>query len=159
MQKLLRRVYASHKASLVLKIISYISVIASMLCYAFLLYFAYAEGGIPDAVKLILVGGIPFVLVSLLRELVDAPRPYEIYDFYTVRPKERAGRSFPSRHVFSAFLVASLAISVSVPLAAAMVALGAALGAARALLGIHFVRDVAVGAALGLIFGALGIVI
>ncbi len=159
MEKLLIRVYRSRGVSLALKIISYAAVLIFISAYALLLYLSYRNGGIWAAVRLAALSALPFAVVTVVRGLIDAPRPYELYTFYEVKPKGKAGRSFPSRHVFSAVMLATIAIPTSVPLAAALYALAAALAIARVLLGIHFIRDVLAGAAIGAVSGALAILI
>ncbi len=158
MQKLLFRVYTSRRLGLSFKIISHAAVIISVLSYALILYTKF-RCGYTDACIFIAVSAVPFFIVTAFRAIVDAPRPYEIYDFYKVKPKGKAGKSFPSRHVFSAAMISVLAFPVSIPLAAALFALSVALSAARVALGIHFIRDVAAGALLGFISGIIAIFI
>ena len=158
MEKLLKRVYNSPKISASLKIISHTSVAVCVISFlAMLLCLFHTEP--MQAVSLVLAAGVPFILVSIVRRLINAPRPYELYDFYTVMPKAKRGRSFPSRHVFSAFLIAGLAYMISVWLSLALVAVGISLAVARVFLGIHFVRDVIAGALIGVLSAALGILI
>ena len=158
MEKLLSRVHASSKISVSLKIISHASVTACAVFYVLMLGHFYLSAPI-SAVRLILASGVPFILVSILRRIINAPRPYELYTFYTVRPKEKRGRSFPSRHVFSAFVIAGFAYTVSPWLSGAFSVLGILLAISRVLLGIHFIRDVVAGALLGALSAALGIII
>ncbi len=102
---------------------------------------------------------VPYLAVTALRCFVDAPRPYEVYDIYTVPPKNKKGKSFPSRHVFSAFLIATAAMStVPVP-AAILFCLAAVLAVCRVLLGIHFIRDCTCGAILGILCGELSMLL
>lgn len=114
------------------------------------------------ALGVALVCAVPYALVSLFRRWFDAPRPYELYDLSSVTdslPHSKAGRSFPSRHVFSAFVIGTVLAFIA-PLAGIAVCLfGAALAASRVLLGIHFLRDVVAGALIGIISGILGTLI
>ena len=158
MEKLLMRVYASSKISTSLKIISHTSVAVCVLSFALML--AYLSHGNPmQAASLIFAAGVPFILVSIVRRIINAPRPYELYDFYTVPPKARRGRSFPSRHVFSAFLIAGLAYTVSLWLVIALLFVGISIAIARVFLGFHFIRDVIAGALIGVLSAVLGIFI
>ena len=100
---------------------------------------------------------MPFLAVSAVRFLINAPRPYELYDFYEKKPKEKHGKSFPSRHVYSAFVIATLAFVYSIPLGVSLALIGVSLAAARVLLGIHFIRDVLCGALIGTVSGLIGI--
>lgn len=158
MEKLLKRVYSSKKISMALKIISHASALICVAIFISTLVFLYIESP-KQCVKTVFAAGIPFVLVSVIRKLIGAPRPYELYGFYEVKPKEKTGQSFPSRHVFSAFIIAVLAIPVSVWLGAVALVMGASLAVARVLLGMHFIRDVAAGALAGVVCGVLGVII
>ena len=158
MESLLRRVYSSKKISLSLKIISHASALICVAVYISALAVSYLKEPM-QCVKMILAAGIPFILVSLVRKMIGAPRPYELYEFYEAKPKEKVGQSFPSRHVFSAFIIAVLAYSVSMWLALASLLMGLALAVSRVLLGMHFIRDVAAGALCGIVCGALGAII
>ena len=158
MEKLLKQVYSSPKISASLKIISHASVILCVISYAAMLVYFYINEPV-SALLLILAGGVPFVLVSIVRRIINAPRPYELYDFYKVMPKAKRGRSFPSRHVFSVFLIAGLAYMVSVWLSVALFVVGVSLATARVFLGIHFIRDVVAGALIGVLSAILGMLI
>ena len=102
---------------------------------------------------------LPFFVVTVLRKLIDAPRPYELYSFYENAPKKKQGSSFPSRHVFSSFIIATLSYILSPWLTAAVALVGVALSVSRVLLGIHFVRDVVAGALIGITSGLIGLVL
>ena len=156
MEKLLLRIYRSKRASLSLKLISHTAVILSVLSYGALLFLSFYNS-VYEGVFVLLSAAIPFLAVSVLRMWINAPRPYELYDFYENKPKEKKGRSFPSRHVYSAFVIATLAFVYSVPLGIALAFIGVSLAASRVLLGIHFIRDVVCGAAVGVVSGLIGI--
>ncbi len=158
MESLLRRVYTSKKISLSLKIISHAAALICVAVYISALVISYLREPM-QCVKLLLAAGIPFLLVSVARKLIGAPRPYELYDFYEAKPKERMGQSFPSRHVFSAFIIAVLAYPASLWLSLAALLMGTVLAVSRVLLGMHFIRDVAAGALCGIVCGVLGAII
>ena len=158
MAELLKRVYDNKKVSLALKIISHASVAIGILAFGAILLLSFFSDAM-DALAILVSAGVPFLLVSILRRLIDAPRPYELYDFYEEKPKEKKGQSFPSRHVFSAFVIATLSFTVSPILGGALLAVGVLLAVSRVLLGIHFIRDVVCGALVGIISGVLGILI
>ena len=158
MESILRRVYSSRKISLSLRIISHISVAVAVLSYSLMLWHFYSKSG-ALALKFLIASAVPLVLVSLLRHVINAPRPYELYGFYSAPPKGKRGHSFPSRHTFSIFLIATFAVQVSLSLSVGLFLLGAALACARVLLGVHFIRDVAAGALVGIVSAVLGIFI
>ena len=158
MTELLKKVYASRRASLTLRLISHLAVLLSVLSYALLLAVSFTRSPL-NALKLIAITAIPFLLVSAMRRLINAPRPYELYDFYTLPPKEKRGSSFPSRHVFSGFLIATLTCLWSLPLGICLFVCGVLLALSRVLLGIHFIRDCVAGALIGVISGVIGALI
>ena len=158
MEKILKRIYSSKKISAALKIISHVSALICVAIFISVLTVIYLRKPI-EALKALFAAGLPFVLVSVVRKLINAPRPYELYDFYGVKPKEKAGQSFPSRHVFSAFIIAVLSSLVSPWLSAAAFVMGVCLAVSRVLLGMHFIRDVVAGALVGAVCGTLGIII
>ena len=100
--------------------------------------------------------GVPFLLVTLLRKKLNAPRPYEIYDFYPTPPKNKKGLSFPSRHAFSAFAIGTYLAFVSPLLGGILLATSTLMCVARVLLGIHFIRDVLCGALIGTVATLIG---
>ncbi len=157
-EKILLRVYNSRRASLALRIISELAVIASVLTYCLLLFLSFRDGW-QTGLAVLLSAAIPFFFVGFIRAKINAPRPYELYDFYERKPKERAGRSYPSRHAYSVFVIATLSAYFSPWLAVSGFIFGISLCVCRVLLGIHFIRDVAAGALLGLVSGLLGIFI
>ena len=156
MEKILRRVYSSKRITLSLRIISHACVLLSVLSYALIIWKHFSESA-EEGILLLVFSAVPFVLVSVWRRFLNAPRPYELYDFYAVLPKNKKGRSFPSRHVFSIFLIATLAVTVSPYLFAALIILGVALSVSRVLLGVHFIRDVVAGAIIGTASALIGI--
>ena len=102
---------------------------------------------LPQAV---LVPAVSFVVVTLFRKIVNEPRPYEKYDLPSVIDKDTSGKSFPSRHVFSVFVIA-VTVFVRNPVAGCILAvIGIIIG------GVHTVWDVTAGAAVGILSGVIG---
>ena len=94
--------------------------------------------------RAVLVPGISFVLVTVLRKVINAPRPYEVFDASPVIPKDTRGNSFPSRHAFSIFVIA-MTFYACCPLVWAgpvMFAAGVLLAVIRVVSGVHFPCDV-----------------
>ena len=156
MEKLLLKVYKSKRATLSFKVISALAVILSVLSYCALLFLSFYNS-VYEGLAVLLSAALPFFAVGFVRMIIDAPRPYELYDFYEIKPKEREGKSFPSRHAYSAFVIATVATAYSIPLCIGLFLLAVALSVSRVLLGIHFIRDVVCGAAVGIISGLIGI--
>lgn len=88
-----------------------------------------------------------FLLVSAFRLLCNRKRPYERFALAPVIPKDTKGKSFPSRHVFSAAIIAvTFLVQKEQLLTTAGVLLFAdalLLGALRVISGVHYISDVA----------------
>jgi len=112
-----------------------------------------------SALRMLVVTGIPFAAVSLLRRLIDAPRPCELYRIEEKTAFHRGGASFPSRHAFSAFAIGTQMAFVYPIAAAAVLILGVIISISRVLLGRHFLRDVAAGALAGILGSVIGMLI
>lgn len=143
----------------VLKLADIAAVLITVAAYAAVLVVTYLSDRL-YALKLLAVSAVPFILVSILRRIINAPRPYELHpDIYDLPPKKREGCSFPSRHVFSSFSIGT-AICFVYPLAgAALILLGAVISVSRVLLGKHFTRDVIAGALIGAVTSVIGMII
>ena len=96
------------------------------------------------------------IIVTVLRALINAPRPYEVYDYSPAVAKSTKGKSFPSRHTVSAFIIAMAFLYIDVKLGVIMLFVAALIGVVRVLAGVHFIRDVISGAAIGILAGVLG---
>lgn len=106
-------------------------------------------------VPLVGVAAAGFAAVSLFRKRFDAPRPYERCAIVPLIARDGAGKSFPSRHAFSAFAIATSWFAASVPVAIGLLVAAAMLAVCRILGGVHFPRDVIVGALVGSATGVL----
>ena len=80
-------------------------------------------------------------------------------EFYSKKPKAKRGQSFPSRHVFSVFVIATALMTCNVFLGLALILGGIILSVLRVILGIHFIRDVVAGGIIGIVSGAIGILV
>ena len=110
----------------------------------------------PKLMKTIFVPAISFVLVTIFRKVINVPRPYEKFGILPVIEKDTKGKSFPSRHVFSVFIIA-VTIFCSHPITGILIALiGVAMALIRVLGGVHEPRDVIAGAVIGLVCGVVG---
>ena len=139
------------------KIVSMNQVLTSVVFMVYPLYIAvlYGEKN-PILLKVILVPAISFVLVTILRRIINEPRPYEKFDIPPVIEKETKGKSFPSRHVFSIFVI-GVTIFYSLPGPGIVIGLiGVAMAIVRVLGGVHEPRDVIAGAAIGILCGVIG---
>lgn len=109
-----------------------------------------------DIIRIVLVTGISFVLVSVSRHFIDAERPYIKYNFAPLVQKEKKGESMPSRHVFSAFVIGVAFLYMNVALGIIMLIIGTLMAVTRIVVGVHFPRDVIAGAVIGILSGTIG---
>lgn len=110
----------------------------------------------PRLLPAILVPGISFVLLSVFRHFYNAPRPYELCDFDPVIKKKSGGKSFPSRHVFSIFIIAMTLFWFNKAAGILIGFTGLVLAANRVMGGVHFIKDVVSGMLIAICCGILG---
>lgn len=147
----------SPRATKILHIANRICTGAAYILYpALILYFAIKRD--PILAKALIVPLNSFIILSAGRLLINAPRPYEVFDVPPIIPKNTKGKSFPSRHVFCIFLIGMTFLAISpVPwVGIVLMVLGVFLAIVRALSGVHFPKDVIVGAICGVVFGYVG---
>lgn len=101
----------------------------------------------------IIIPAICFLVVTVFRKVVNRDRPYEKFPIASLIKKNKKGQSFPSRHVFSIFLIATLWFFFWKPVGIFLFVAGIFLAIVRVIGGVHFISDVCVGAALGIIAG------
>ncbi len=102
---------------------------------------------------LTLVPGAAFALLSVMRARLDEPRPCERDGIVPLVPRDGSGRSFPSRHAFSAFAIANCWWALCPAAAVALLVCACLLAVLRVLAGVHYPRDVIVGALCGTVAG------
>lgn len=110
----------------------------------------------PRLMQTILVPAITFVILSIFRDRYNAKRPYEVLDIQPIIIKHTRGHSFPSRHVFSCFVIAMTFLWLNPPVGAVFLLMGVILCFCRVIGGVHFPRDVIVGALVGVLSGVVG---
>lgn len=157
-EALLRKIYSMPRLVSALKVLDLLC--SALVVIAFLLgvhvaFFLSVWAG----VGYMLACGIPFVLVSIVRRLAAAPRPYELLSFSEKSPRGRGGDSFPSRHAFSAFVIGASLCFFGLPLGLVTLFFALVISACRILLGIHFLRDILAGAAIGIVSALIGILV
>ena len=159
MERLLKQISENKPLTRALSLYSHLCVALTVALLLLVEYTAYLISPM-HALLILLSLAIPFVIVSVIRGVINAPRPYEMFEIFDNNlPKNKKGRSFPSRHAFSIFAVAVTVLPIYPVLAVIFLILGVGLCVVRVLLGIHFVRDVTAGAVIGIISALLGIII
>ena len=122
-----------------------------------LLYLGFAAGwGSEVFLRFTLIPLGTFLLVTAVRAIINAKRPYEAFGYTPVVKKNTQGKSFPSRHTVSAFIIAMAFLYIDVKIGVIMLIVASVIGVTRVLAGVHFIRDVISGAAIGVLIGVLG---
>ena len=125
-----------------------------------LVYLLFKDGfatGITSVefLKFTLVPLALLLVVTIVRAVINAKRPYEVYDYEPVVKTKKTGKSFPSRHTTCAFIIAMAFLYINTGLGIVMLILATMIGITRIISGAHFIKDVVSGALIGIITGAL----
>ena len=98
-----------------------------------------------------------FVAVTAISFIINSERPYTMYDFKPIIEKNKKGESMPSRHVFSAFIIGMAFFYIGeIPLGIIVFVCGLIIAIVRVISGVHFPKDVIVGALVGILCGVVG---
>ena len=124
--------------------------------YLTLLAITYLQEGLGKQVWIYsFVPASGFVILSLLRKKLNAPRPYEVWEIVPLLDRDSPGQSMPSRHVFSATIISMACLHASLSVGVILLVLSALLGLVRVLGGVHYPKDVVVGYICGLVWGVI----
>ena len=124
--------------------------------YLGLLVTTYLQEGLGKQVWIyVFIPASGFVILSLLRKKINAPRPYEVWEIVPLLDRDSPGQSMPSRHVFSATIISMACLHASLSVGVILLVLSALLGLVRVLGGVHFPKDVVVGYICGLAWGVI----
>ena len=124
--------------------------------YLTLLVTTYFQEGFGKQVLIyVFISATGFVILSLLRKKINAPRPYEEWDIKPLLDRDSPGQSMPSRHVFSATIISMACLHASLSVGVILLVLSAFLGLVRVLGGVHYPKDVLVGYICGLVWGVI----
>lgn len=96
-------------------------------------------------VRVIVVPAGTFIAVTIIRIIVNRPRPYEKEKIKPLFPKDTVGKSFPSRHVASAFAIAFAFLYISPYLGIPCIVVATIISVLRPIAGVHYVSDVIFG--------------
>lgn len=146
---------ASHKALSLLHFLNKGISGATFISFPILLFMVWITSSFTSAFFYGACAGAAFIFVSLFRRIVNRKRPYEALDIDPLIHKKKSGQSFPSRHVFSIFLISVLWFPSSHLIGGLLLAGGVILGAIRVIGGVHYLSDVICGAMIGIIMGLL----
>ncbi|MBE6063160.1 MAG: phosphatase PAP2 family protein [Clostridium butyricum] len=136
-----------------IKILSkFLPVIIAIIYLVSILYLAKHKND--QIILFTLVPAINFICITLFRNYKNAPRPYDIYNFTPLTKFKRGkGRSFPSRHTSSAFIIAMACLYINIYLGILTFVLAFLIGISRIASGVHFPKDVIVGMLSSILLG------
>ncbi len=140
------------RARLALKVIDRVLVVLFVALYV-LLGWGCLTTSPGSGIGYLAASALSFGLLSLFRRRYNEPRPYELFKLTPLVAREGAGKSFPSRHCFCAFLIATITFAVFQPFGGFAILAAILLGWLRVLEGVHFPRDIIAGAVLGVLGG------
>ena len=115
----------------------------------------FREGFRKQVLIYVFIPASGFVILSLLRKKINAPRPYEEWDIKPLLDRDSPGQSMPSRHVFSASIISMACLHASLSVGVILLILSVFLGLVRVLGGVHYPKDVLVGYICGLVWGVI----
>lgn len=154
-QKMLHTLNKYPKMQQTIRVVNKISTLLLYSAYPiFIVYLLFRQDH--RIYRALLTPAISFVLLSVFRSYMNAPRPYEKLDIIPIIDKDTAGNSFPSRHVFSTFVIAATIYHVFPGIGLILMFVGLILATMRVLGGVHFPRDVIAGALIGILSAWLG---
>ena len=152
-QQLTGRIRESDAACFVLRAAGKAATGVMYAAYPLLLALLGARGETGQLIRTILVPGLSFVLLTLVRAKINRPRPYESWKIAPLIHKDTRGCSMPSRHVFSSAVIAMSWMPVSLPAGLFLLAVSAAAALIRVLGGVHYPSDVIAGYLAGIAAG------
>ncbi len=132
--------------------------LSNALSWVFVLWFLALSAhllaqDIKNCLFFLLLSAVPFFLISALRRLIGAKRPYQNGKIFS--PQHGKDNSFPSRHAYSCFFISTVSFSFF-PIISPFLALGAILlSVFRALSRAHYPIDVIAGAVFGIVAGLI----
>lgn len=103
----------------------------------------------------LVIPAISFLGLSYIRQHLNYPRPYERWMIETIISKETVGNSMPSRHVFSATMIAMCALHLNLWLGVILLIMAFLLAVLRVIGGVHYPLDVLFGFFIGVLSGVL----
>ncbi|MGN0438852.1 MAG: phosphatase PAP2 family protein [Lachnospiraceae bacterium] len=143
------------------KVLLFMNKILTILCYILFPLLLIMEWMTQSDLLLrsFLTAGISFVAVTLFRKAFNKTRPYEALDIVPLIKKDKKGQSFPSRHVFSVFVIAMCWLYYIPIVGILLLLVGIIMAWIRVIGGVHYPIDVIAGAMIGMMSGIIGFVL
>lgn len=144
-QRLLQVLKALYKGLPLIVFVSYPVVL--------LIYLINHKGADTVFLKIFLVPLCTFLAVSVFRNIFNFERPYEKFATPPLIAKDKKGKSFPSRHVASAFIITMALLYLNTIVGIVFFAISILIACTRVFAGVHFVRDVLTSAVFSIVVG------
>lgn len=125
-----------------------------LLIYTFVNYL-FHQGDLSIFLKIILIPLISFIVLSIIRKIINEKRPYEKYKITPLIQKKTKGKSMPSRHTFSACIISMSWFYVNTAVGIVFMVLTVVVGCTRFLAGVHYLKDNIVSVIVGIVIGAV----
>lgn len=108
--------------------------------------------------KAVIIPLIVFVFVTVIRKILNYKRPYDELDFipFFENVKKDKGKSFPSRHTASAFVIAMSLFYINMYVGIIGFITAVLIGISRVLIGVHYPKDVIVAFFVSVIISIFG---
>lgn len=132
------------------------------LAYAVFVLYTLLTPHLFDALKILVLPALCLLLVMLLRLFIKRARPYSEKGANITPLLVKSGsefKSFPSRHIACAFVIATLILAYCTGAGICLLVLGSALGYIRFALGLHYPSDLLCGALLGFLCGIFAFIL
>ena len=147
------RLFTKYKAArYILRFVYKLLPLVMLVAYPVLLVHVYFTD-LQSLPKLMLVPMHVFLGVTLLRVIIDEQRPYEHFDTPSVFGKTTKGKSFPSRHTASAFIIAMAFMYVDFWWGMLAMLIALLIELSRIMAGAHYIHDVLAGMAISIVAG------
>ncbi|MBQ1974367.1 MAG: phosphatase PAP2 family protein [Ruminococcus sp.] len=147
------RLFTKYKAArYILRFVYKLLPMVMLVAYPVLLVHVYFTD-LQSLPKLVLVPMHVFLGVTLLRVIIDEQRPYERFDTPSVFGKTTKGKSFPSRHTASAFIIAMAFMYVDFWWGMLAMLIALLIELSRIMAGAHYIHDVLAGMAISIVAG------
>lgn len=124
---------------IIINFTNYIPYLTFIIYPSIIIYLYFTNN--PLLLETILKPLISFLIVTIIRKIINRQRPYETMNIDPLILHKK-GESFPSRHTVSAFAIALVSFNVSHFLGLFMLCLAIIISSGRILCGVHYISDV-----------------
>ena len=150
-QKLLSKIRKSKQKERVFTFLCQYSPVSLIIIYTLLIcYLFFTQSSL--LLETIFFPLFTLILTTVLRKIINAPRPYDIYQIEPLI-KHHSGQSFPSRHTSSAWIIAYACLNVNTVLGIFCIFIALYVAMSRVIAGVHFIKDVIAGILLSSLVG------